>query len=153
LSETEDIFFQEKKKIEELERKLEKFKLRYRIYLGLIVLLLCLWSIFLANAGSSTYNKLIHWGSILGLTFGSLVGIGLLIMFIRFIKFLVTPEPGAPLVSKEELEEDDYAARKLTSCADCMVVYDARRLNCPECGKETIRKAKNSKETLQEEKE
>jgi len=153
LSDTEDVFFKEKKKIKELERKLGMVKFRYRIYLGLIVLFLCLWSIFLANAGSSAYSKLIHWGSILGLSFGSLVGIGLLMMFIRFIKFLVTPESGAPLVSKEELKEDDYAARKLTTCSDCMVVYNARRLHCPECGKETMRKGKNSKETLQVEEE
>lgn len=151
MSDTEDVFFKEKKKIKELERKLGMVKFRYRIYLGLIVLFLCLWSIFLANAGSSAYSKLIHWGSILGLSFGSLVGIGLLMMFIRFIKFLVTPEPGAPLVSKEEREDDDYAARKLTACADCMVVYDARRLHCPECGKETMRKEKKSKEMPLEE--
>lgn len=151
MSETEDIFFKEKKKIKELERKLGMVKFRYRIYLGLIVLFLCLWSIFLANAESSAYMQLIHWGSILGLTFGSLVGIGLLMMFIRFIKFLVTPEPDAPMVSKDELKEDDYAARKLTACSDCMVVYDARRLNCPECGKETMRKEKKSKEMPLEE--
>ncbi|MHA1447463.1 MAG: hypothetical protein ACTSSN_12275 [Candidatus Heimdallarchaeaceae archaeon] len=153
MSETENIFFKEKKKIKELERKLASIKNRNYIYLGFAALFLCMWSIFLENASSSAYIQLIRWGSILGLTFGSLVGIGLLMMFIRFIKFLVTPEPGVPLVSKEEREEDDYAARKLTTCADCMVVYDARRLNCPECGKETIRKAKNSKETPQEEKE
>ncbi len=144
MSETEDIFIKEKKKIKELEKKLASIKNRNYIYLGLMVLFLCMWSIFLANAGSQAYIQLIHWGSILGLTFGSLVGIGLLFMFVRFIKFLVVPEPGAPMVSKEEREEDDYAARKLTACSDCMVVYDARRLTCPECGKETMKKAKNN---------
>jgi len=153
LSETEDIFFQEKKKIKELERKLASIKNRNYIYLGLTAFFLCMWSIFLANAGSSAYIQLIRWGSILGLTFGSLVGIGLLVMLFRFIKFLVVPEPGAPLVSREEREEDDYAARKLTACSDCMVVYDARRLQCPECGKETKRKGKDSKEILQKEEE
>ena len=150
MSETKVIYFQEKKKIKELEKRLASIKIRNYIYLGFMVLLLCLWSNCLANAGSQAYIQLIHWGSILGLTFGSLVGIGLLMMLIRFIKFLVTPEPGAPMVSKEEREEDDYAARKLTACSDCMVVYDARRLNCPECGKETMRKAKKSEETLKE---
>ncbi|MCE7749114.1 MAG: hypothetical protein GPJ51_11995 [Candidatus Heimdallarchaeota archaeon] len=150
MSETEDIFFQEKNKIKELEKKLASIKNRIYIYLGFMVLLLCMWSIFLGYAGSRAYIQLIHWGSILGLTFGSLVCIGLLLMFVRFIKFLVIPEPGAPMVSKEEREEDDYAARKLTACSDCMVVYDARRLNCPECGKETMRKEKKSEETLLE---
>ena len=150
MSETEDIFFKEKKKIKELERKLASIKNRNYIYLGFAALFLCMWSIFLQNASSSAYVQLIRWGSILGLTFGSLVGSGLLLMFIRFIKFLVLPEPGAPMVSKEEREEDDYAARKLTACSDCMVVYDARRLNCPECGKETMKKAKKTEETLLE---
>ncbi len=153
MSETEDIFFKEKKKIKELERKLASIKNRNYIYLGFAALFLCMWSIFLENASSSAYIQLIRWGSILGLTFGSLVGSGLLLMLVRFIKFLVIPEPGASLVSKEEREEDDYAARKLTACSDCMVVYDARRLNCPECGEKTMRKGKNSKETQLEEEE
>ena len=151
MSKTEDIFFKEKKKIKELEKKIGMIKIRYRIYLGLFAFLLWIWVIILQEVGLNAYTRLIQWGSLFGLTLGSVVGIGLLVMLIKFIIFLVVPEPGAPMVSKEEREEDDYAARKLTACSDCMVVYDARRLNCPECGKETTRKEKNSKETLLEE--
>ncbi len=145
MSEVDDIFFLEKEKIKKLEKKIGMIKTRYRIYLGLIALLLWIWVIILQEVGSNAYTSLIHWGSLLGLTIGSVVGIGLLVMLIRFIIFLVIPEPDAPMVSKEEREEDDYAARKLTACSDCMLVYDARRLNCPECGKKTMRKEKNSK--------
>jgi uncharacterized paraquat-inducible protein A len=153
LSETEDIFFKEKKKIKELERKLGLVKFRYRIYLGLFAFLLWIWVIILQEVGLNAYTRLIQWGSLFGLTLGSVVGIGLLVMLIKFIIFLVVPEPGAPMVSKEEREEDDYAARKLTACSDCMIVYDSRRLNCPECGNETMRKAKKKEETLLEEEE
>ncbi|MHA1552279.1 MAG: hypothetical protein ACTSQC_10085, partial [Candidatus Heimdallarchaeaceae archaeon] len=72
MSETENIFFKEKKKIKELERKLASIKNRNYIYLGFTALFLCMWSIFLENASSSAYIQLIRWGSILGLTFGSL---------------------------------------------------------------------------------
>ena len=149
MSETEDIYFQEKKKIKELEKKLASIKIRNYIYLGFIVLFFGMWSIILSNSGSNLDVQLMKWGCILGLTFGTLVGslvsIGLLSMLMRFILSLVTVEPDEPMVSKEELEKGGYTAGKLTACSNCMLVYDARRLKCPDCGKDSERKQKKIK--------
>ena len=44
-------------------------------------------------------------------------------------------------------EEYGEEKRKLTICLDCMLVYDANRLKCPECGKETeIKQIEEEKE-------
>ncbi|MBA7577069.1 hypothetical protein ES708_18915 [subsurface metagenome] len=94
-------------------------------------------------------DELIYWGSILGLTFGtlvgSLVGISLLSMLFRFILSLATVDSDESMISKEELEEDVYTARKLIACSNCMLVYEARRLKCPDCGKYSVRKQKKMK--------
>jgi len=58
---------------------------------------------------------------------------------------LFIPEPNATMLFKEEQEEDYYSSKKLAACSDCMVVYDTRRrLKCPECGKESMRKQKKT---------
>lgn len=153
MDEKEEISFQEKTKIKELEKRIRSIRTRYRLAILSLIFLFALWYIILEFIGIKAKVLLIYWGCILGLATCSFIALTALFYIFKYFKLLFIPEPDAPMFSKEELEEDYYSSRKLAACSDCMVVYDARRLKCPECGKETMRKGKNSTETPNEEEE
>lgn len=137
MSNTKDISVKENK-IKELENKIDRIKAKYYWSLFLIIISVIAWHIVLATADSQFYNGLVAWGTLLGLTFGTLVAFYLLWIVYKFLKILFTPEPDAPLVPEEELEKDEWEKVRLTACPNCMLVYDSRKSKCPECGNKTV---------------
>ncbi|OLS30828.1 MAG: hypothetical protein HeimAB125_18040 [Candidatus Heimdallarchaeota archaeon AB_125] len=153
LSEAEDSFDNEISKIKELENRINSIKIRYRLAILTFFILSFIWIITLQNIDATPYAILLTLGSSIGLALGSFAVLTAAYYFFKFIIFLFKPDPDAPMVSKEEREKAEWEKVRLTTCSNCMLVYDARRLNCPECGKETMRKEKNTKEIIQGEEE
>ncbi len=129
-------------KIKELEKRIDTIKVRYRFSILAVLFLLLIWIIVFQTADGSYFAILVSWGSAIGLALGSFVAITVCFYIVKFVIFLVKPEPGAPLVSKEEREEAEWEKVRLTACPNCMLVYDSRKTVCPDCGNKTIREEK-----------
>ena len=146
LSEIEDSLENERSKIKELENRINSIKTKYRLVILAIFILFFIWFITFQGIDDTPYVILQTLGSSIGLALGSFAALSAIYYFIKFIIFLFKPDPDAPLVSKEEREKAEWEKVRLTACPKCMLVYDSRKLNCPECGEETSQNQQISKE-------